>query len=183
MHRFAVVVVNGKAKAARAARHRLTDSAHTNYAQTFAPDAMAQHPSRAPAMPVAGTEHPLPLGHAAGHRQHQRHGHIGRILGQYAGGVGHCDAPFAGRVMVDVIPTGAERGDQFQALARMSDDVGINLVCHRWHQDIGEFHRVDQVLVAHGIVGDVQTGVEQLHHPRFRHVRQFAGHDNQWFVL
>ena len=47
------------------------------------------------------------------HRQDQRHGHVGRVLGQDTWRVGDRDAPLAGGGQVDIVDTVAIIGDQF----------------------------------------------------------------------
>src|SRR5258706_14981435 len=46
-----IVVMDLQPEGAGAARHRLPDAAHPNDAQTLAPDAVPEHPSRRPARP------------------------------------------------------------------------------------------------------------------------------------
>src|SRR5690606_32763413 len=94
----AIVVVDRQAEAARAARHRLSDPPHADDAQALTPDAVAEHAGRAPAAPGTAAHEALAFGQAPRHRQDQPHGHVGRVLGEDAGRVGHGDAALARRL-------------------------------------------------------------------------------------
>jgi hypothetical protein len=110
----AVVIVDLQAERLRPTRHRLTDAPHADDAEPFPPDAVTEHPGRAPAAPftIAG-EYLRAFGEPAWHRQDQCHGHIGGVFGQHAGRIGHRDAALHRRRHVDIIDTVAEIGDEF----------------------------------------------------------------------
>jgi hypothetical protein len=59
MDALAVVIVDGKAEAARALRQRLADAAHADDAHALALQPRAQHRGRAPAGPLAGAHQPF----------------------------------------------------------------------------------------------------------------------------
>ena len=61
---------------------------------------------------------PAPMRRAVG--QHQRHRHVGGVLGQHARRVGDDDAALARGVEIDVIDAGAERGDQLELRAGLA---------------------------------------------------------------
>src|SRR5215813_14322884 len=57
-HLSTIVIVDLQTEGACAPRYRLTDTAHSDDAQPFAPDAMAEHPGWRPAGPVfVGGQH------------------------------------------------------------------------------------------------------------------------------
>ena len=87
----------------------------------------AQHRRRTPAGPLAGAHHALALAHASRRRQHQRHGHVGGVLGQHARRVGDGDAALAGGVEIDMVDAGAERGDQLQSAGRLCDNTRLSM--------------------------------------------------------
>src|SRR5580704_14814274 len=82
-HAAAIVIVDLQSERLGAPRHRLADAAHADDAEAFAPDAVTEHPGRAPAGPgaIAG-EHLGAFSKPPRHRQDQRHGHVGGVLGQ-----------------------------------------------------------------------------------------------------
>ena len=91
--RAAVVIVDLQAEGARAPRHRLADAAHADDAEPLAPDAVAEHPGRRPAGPIlVRGQHLGAFDQPARHRQDQRHGHVGGVLGQHARRIGDGDA-------------------------------------------------------------------------------------------
>ena len=113
------MIVDLQAEGVRAARHRLADAAHADDAEPLAPDAMAEHPGRAPAAPFAfAGEHLRALGQAPRHGEDQRHGHVGGVLGEDAGRIGHGDAALHGGRDVDIVDAVAEIGDQLQLARR-----------------------------------------------------------------
>ncbi len=73
-----------EAEALGAARHRLADAAHADDAQALPVDAVAEHAHRPPALPLVGANETLALRDPARGREDQRHGHVGRILGEDA---------------------------------------------------------------------------------------------------
>jgi len=101
-HAAPVVIVDREAEAARAPRHRRADPAHAENAQALAGDAVAEHPGRAPAQPLARVGDALALDQPPRHREDQRHGHVGGILGQHARRVRHGDAARIGGLDIDM---------------------------------------------------------------------------------
>ena len=183
-HAAAVVIVDFQAERLRAARHRLADAAHADDAEALAPDAMAEHPGRAPAGPflVAG-EHLRALGQAPRHGEDQRHGHVGGVFGEHAGRVGDGDAALHGGGDVDIVDAVAEIGDQLQPLARLAEHRAVDVIGHRRHDDVGGLGGGDQLGMAHRLVVGIEPGVEQFAHAHFDAVRQPPGdHDKRLFA-
>src|SRR6516162_11893214 len=57
-HLSTIMIVDLQTEGAGAPRNRLTDAAHSDDAEPFAPDAMTEHPGRRPAGPVlVGGQH------------------------------------------------------------------------------------------------------------------------------
>jgi hypothetical protein len=142
-----------------------------------------QHRGRAPAGPFGAAHQPLALAHAPGRRQHQRHRHVGGVLGEHTRRVGDDDAALARSVEVDVVDAGAERGDQLQLGPGLGEHAAVDLVRHRRHQDVGALGRVDQLGRAQRLVVGIEPGVEQLHEPGFDGVGKLARHDHQRLFL
>jgi hypothetical protein len=113
----------------------------------------------------------------------QRHGHVGRIFGEHARGVGDSDAASHRRLDIDIVDTGAEIGDEFEPIARLADHCLVDAVGNGRDQDLGLLDRLDQLGAAEGVVVRVEPGIEQLHHPGLDHVRELAGDDDQGFAL
>ena len=115
----AIVVVDLQPEGLGAAGDRLADPPHADDAEPLAPDAMAEHPGRAPAGPVlVADQHLGAFGEPPRHREDQRHGHVGGVLGEDARRVGHGDAALQRGRHVDVVDAVAEIGDQLQAARR-----------------------------------------------------------------
>ena len=150
------------AKGPRPARHGLTDPAHAQNAQTAPADPSAHQGRRRPAIPIARLHHRHALGHAAGHGEDQRHGHIGGIVGQHAGGVRHQHATLARGGDINVIDPGPVIGDQLEPLARLGDQRRVDLIGDGGHQHIGLTHRRAQFLAGHRPVIFAQGHVKQL---------------------
>ena len=178
VHPAPVVIMHREAEALGPARHRLADAAHADDAQALAPDAMAQHRGRAPAGPVAGAHQVLALAQPPRYGEDQGHGHVRRVLGQDARGVGHGDAAHARGLEVDMVDAGAEGGDEAQLLAGLAENPRVDAVGHCRHEDVGLLHRGDQLGLAHRLVVQVQPGVEKLHHPGLDRIRKAAGDDH-----
>ena len=178
-----VVIVDRQAEAARAPRHRLADAAHADDAQALAPDALAEHGSRAPASPRPRAHQALALAQPARQGEEHGHGHVGGVLGEDAGGVGDRDAALARGLEVDVIDPGAEGGDQLQLRPGLGQAGGVDAVGHGRHQDVAFLARLDQLGLTHGPVVVAQAAVEQLHHARLDGVRQAPGDDDLGFLV
>jgi hypothetical protein len=112
------------------------------------------------------------------HRQHQRHHHVGGVLGHDAGRVRHQDAALPRRRHVDMVETRAIVGDQLQLLARLRQQARVDHIGDRRHQHIRPPHRLGQLLAGHRDVRVAQFDVEQLLHPRFDGLGQPSRHDH-----
>ena len=176
----AIVIVDLQAEGAGAARHSLADASHADDAETFAPDAVAEHPGRRPAGPIlVGSQHSGAFDQPPRHRQHQRHGHVGGVFGEHAGRVGDGDAALHGGGDVDIVDAIAEIGDQLELLARFRQHRRIDAVGDRRHQHVGNFHRVGELVLGHRSVVGIEPDVEKFPHPQLDAVGQLAGDDDQ----
>jgi hypothetical protein len=176
----AVVIVDLQSERLGAARHRLSDAPHADDAQALAPDAVAEHPGRAPAVPVAIVDqHAGALGQAPGNREDQRHGHVRGVFGENAGRVGDGNAALHGGGDVDVVHAVAEIGDQPQALARLAEHRAVDVIGHGRHQNVGDLGGFDQLRLAHRLVVGIEPRVEQFAHAHLDAVRQAARDDDQ----
>ena len=178
----AVVIVDLQAEGARAPRYRLADAAHADNAEALAPDAVAEHPGRRPAGPVAVVDQDVgAFRQTARHGEDQRHGHVGGVLGQDAGRIGDGDAALHGGDDVDIVDAIAEIGDQAELLAGMREQRLVDLVGHRRHQHIGRLDRFGQLGGGHRLVVGIKAGVEEFPHAQLDAVGQLAGDDDDWF--
>ena len=100
-------------------------------------EVLAQHRRRAPAGPLALAHDALALAHPPRRRQHQCHRHVGGVFGQHARRIGDCDAALAGRVEVDMVDAGAERGDQLQSRPGLRQHAAVDAVGDGGHQHVG----------------------------------------------
>jgi hypothetical protein len=176
----AVVVVDLQAERLGAAGDRLADPSHADDAEPLTPDAMAEHPGRAPASPVlVAGQHLGALGQPPRHGKDQRHGHVGGILGEDARRVGHGDAALQRGCHVDIVDAVAEIGDQLQLFAGMTEHGSVDVVGHRRHDHFGCFGSLGEIALAHRLVVEIKPSVEQLAHARFDAVGKFAGDDDQ----
>ncbi len=173
-----VVIMDGEAEGAGAARHRLAYAAHADNAERLAADAMAEHAAWAPAGPLSRTHQLLALGEAARHRDDERHGHVGGVLGEHAGRVGHDDVAGSCCRERDMVHARAVIGDELQPLAGARDQRRVEIVGDGGHQHVAILHRRGQFGAAHPGVGGVEPDVEQLGHARLRLVGQGAGDDD-----
>ena len=179
-HLAAVVIVDLQAEGAGAARHRLADASHADDAEPLAPDAVAEHPGRRPAAPIlVGGQHAGAFHQPARHRQHQRHGHVGGVLGEHARRVGDGDPALHGGGDVDIVDAVAEIGDQLELLARLREHRGVDAVGDGRHQHVGGFYRFGQLGLRHRLVVGIEPGVEKFPHAQLDVVGQLAGDDDQ----
>ena len=144
-----------------------------------------EHPGGAPAGPIGlAGEHACALGQPPRHGENERHGHIGGVLGEDAGRIGHGDAALHRGGDVDVIDAVAEVRDQPQPLARLAEHGPVDLIGHRRHDDVGGLGGLDELRLGHGRVVRIEAGVEQFAHAHFDAVRQPAGdHDQRLLAL
>ena len=176
--RLAVVIMDLQAEGFCPARDGLADPAHADDAEALAGQAAAQHPGRRPAIETAGIHDLRAFIQAARHGKDQRHGDIGRVIGQHARRVGHGDAALDGALHVDIVHTGAKLGDEAQLLACARQKAAVDMVGHGGHQHIGGLHRLGQFFLCERVIVLIEAGVEQLLHPQFHRGRQFASDDD-----
>ena len=119
---------------------------------------------------------------AAGHGEDQRHGHVGRILGQHAGCVRYRNAATASTLHIDIVDAGAELRDEPQFLARMGKKPSVDPVRYGRYQHIGLADRIGEFLLGHGMIVFIQPDIEQFRHALLDLLGQFAGHDDKRFV-
>ena len=178
-HPAAIVVMDLQAEGARAARHRLADPSHADDAEPLAPNAVAEHPGRRPAGPFGvGGQHSGAFHQPPRHRQHQRHGHVGGILGEHPRRVGDGDPALHGGGDVDIVDAVAEIGDQLELLARFAEHRGVDAVGDGRHQHVGGFHRLGELALRHRLVVGIEPGGEKFPHAQLDAVRQLAGDDD-----
>ena len=180
---LAVVIVDGEAEAAGPHGQRLADAAHADDAQPLALQAATQHRGRAPAGPLAAAHQPLAGAHAARGGQHQRHRHVGGVLGQHARGIGDRDAAGFREIQVDVIDAGAERSDELQPGTGLAQHAAVDAIGDGRHQNVGGLYRLHELGGRERRVIDVETGIEQLHEPGFDRLGEFPGDDHQRLLL
>jgi hypothetical protein len=143
----------------------------------------AEHPGGCPAAPLAAAlDDARPLRQPAHDGADQRHGHVGRVLGQHVRRVGHGDAARGGGRHVDLVDAVAEIGDQPELRPGLGDQRLVDAVGHRGHEHVGLLHGGDQLGLGHGMVVDVEARVEQLAHARLDRVRQLARDDDEGFL-
>jgi hypothetical protein len=70
-------------------------------------------------------------------------------------------------------------GDQLEFISGLAQYGRIDAVGHRGHQHIGVLYGVGELRRGHGLVIEVELGVEQLAHARLDAVRKLAGDDDQ----
>jgi len=70
-------------------------------------------------------------------------------------------------------------GDELQAVARASEQFGVDLVGDGRDQHVGIAERRREIGLAHRRVVDVQPRVEQLAHARLDLIRQLARDDDK----
>ena len=123
------------------------------------------------------------LDNAAGHRENQRHGHVGGIFGEHTGRIGDGDAAAQRRGHVNIVHPIAEIGNELHLLARLGDQRGVNPVCDGGHKHISLAHGLSQLGGRHRLVIQVEPHIKQFAHARFNDVGQFSCHYDQRFFL
>ena len=175
-----IVIVNFQAEGLGAARHGLADPAQPDNAEPLAPDAVTEHPGRAPAAPLAvADEHLRALGQTPRHRKNERHRHVGGIFGQHAGRVGHGDAALHRGRDVDIVDAVAEIGDELKPLTRLAEYGAIDVIGDRRYQYVGGFRSLHQLRLGHRFVIGIKPRVEQFAHAHFDAVGQPTGDHDQ----
>jgi hypothetical protein len=132
-----------------------------------------------PTLPLVVRHEARTFRDAAGHGHYQRHGHVGGVVCQHAGCVGHVDATGGSGSDVDVVKAIAEIGDQLELIPGGGDDIGADLIRHGRNQHIGRLHGRDQRFPAHRMVIEIEAGVEQFAHTRLDRFGQLTCHDHQ----
>ncbi len=80
---------------------------------------------------------------------------------------------------VYIVDAVAEIGDQFQLVAGLRYESGIDPVGDGRHENVRLAHRGHQLGLRHRLVVDIEPRIEQLPHPGFDRVRKFAGNDDE----
>ena len=117
------------------------------------------------------------FGKASRHGQNQRHRHVRRILSEHARRIGHGDIARIGRQNVDIVDAIAEIGNQFEILPGLREQMGIDSISHRGHQNIRMLDRFHELGLTHGFVIFLQARIEQLAHSRFHSSGELACND------
>ena len=179
-HPPTIVIVDLKAEGARAPRNRLSDAAHSDDAEPFAPDAMTEHPGRRPAGPVlVGGQHVRAFHQPARHGQDQRHGHVGGILGEDTGRVGDGNSALHRGCHIYIVDAVAEIGDELELVAGLAEHGSIDAIGDGRHQHVGVFHGFGELRLRHRLVVGVEPGVKKLPHPQLDLIGQLARNNDQ----
>ena len=115
----------------------------------------------------------------ARHRQDQRHGHVGGVLGQHARRIGDGNAALNGGGDIDIVDAIAEIGDQLELLARFAEHRGIDSVGDGRHQHVGGFNRFGKLALRHRLVVGIEPGVKKFPHPQLDGIGQLTRHNDQ----
>ena len=75
----------------------------------------------------------------------------------------------------------AEIGDDLQLRPGLVKHGSVDPIGHGGHQHFRRFHRLHQFRLSHGVIVQIEAGIEQLAHARFHLFRQFSGDNNQSF--
>src|SRR3546814_18473020 len=121
-----VVVVDRHVEALGTARHRAADAPHADDAQPLAVHPTAEHAGGRPALPVAPPHHTLALRQAPRHREDERPGHVGAVLGAQPRRVGDNGAALARRLPVDGVYAIAEGDDELYLRAGSGPTSGVD---------------------------------------------------------
>jgi len=89
--------------------------------------------------------------------------------------LGHC------RFDIDIVDAIAEIGDQLEIGAGGFDHRLVDAVVDGGHENVGRLHRLDQGLLRHLLVGEIEPGIEEFAHARLDAVRQAARHHHERF--
>ena len=132
------MVVDLQPEGAGAARHGLPNAPHADDSEALTGDSVPEHPGRRPASPGFFSRHDRgPFGEPARHRENERHGHVGGVLGEDARRIGDGDAALEGGRDVNIVDAVAEIGDELHLLAGMAQRVGVDAVGDRRHEHVG----------------------------------------------
>ena len=143
-----------------------------------------EHPGRRPAVPLVFRvlEEARAFREPARHRENERHRHVRGIFSENAGRIGDDDAAVPGGFQVDIVDTGPEIGDELQLLTRLAEHARESILSVTVGTSTSALPvAANQLLPGHGMIINIQFRIKQLAHPRFHHIRQSAGHNNQRF--
>jgi hypothetical protein len=91
--------------------------------------------------------------------------------------------PLAVAVSTSILSTPVPKvGDQLELVASLHDDRLVDPVGDGRDQYFCLLYSIDQLCLAHRLIGIVERGGKQLPHPRFDNVGQFACDDDRWFA-
>ena len=180
----AVVVVDRQAEAAGAARQRLADAAHADDAEPLAPEAVAEHEGRAPAVPFAAR--------APAARPRDRRRATARISAIVMSAVSSVRTP---GVLVTVMPRWRAVARSIWSTPVPNEAISLGRA-PAWASTAASIRSVtvgtstSACLTAatscawlNGVSSRLRRVVEQLHHPRLDHVGQLARDDDQRLLL
>ena len=100
------------------------------------------------------------LDHAPRDGQNQRHGHVGRVLGEDAGRIGDGDATLDGGGDINIIDAVAEIGDQPQLVPGLGEERAVDPVGDGGHQHVSRGYGGRELRSAHRRVRFIQAGLE-----------------------
>ena len=175
----AVVIVDLQAECARSTSDGLPDAPHADNPKALAPNAMTEHPGRRPAGPVLVSGQDVrTFDQPARHRQDQRHGHVGGVLGQHARRIGDGNAALNRARDVYIVDAVAKIRDELELLARFAEHRGVYPVGDGGHENVGDFHRLGQLTLRHRLVVGVEPGIEKFPHPQLDGIGQLTRHND-----
>ena len=116
---------------------RLADRTHADDAEAAALQARAQQHEHAPLPRLVRADDALALAQATGDHQDQRHGDVGRGIGQHTGCVGRDHASLAARGHVDVVVPDRNVGDHLQLRACGVEEGSVDLGRQQGQDGIG----------------------------------------------
>ena len=184
MDALAVVIVDRKAEAARAARQRLADAAHADDAHALAQQPGAQHRGRAPAGPLACAHHaarPAPMRRA-----------VASTSAIDMSAVSSVSTP---GVLVTVMPRWRAVSRSMWSTPVPNEAISFSRgpACDSTRLSMrsvtvgtstsAAFTASTSSARAQRLVVGIQPGVEQLHQPRLDRVGQLPGDDHQRLFL
>ncbi len=132
---------------------------------------------------MALAQHIGTFNQASWHRQEQRQGHVGSVLGQDIRRIGNGDSALCGCGDIDIVHAIAEICDQLEIGASLFNRCCIDDVRDARHQNVRFLHRSDNFRLIHAVVVYVQTRIKQFPHSGFHWVRQFSRKNDQRFLL
>ncbi|ENN84449.1 hypothetical protein RHSP_22289 [Rhizobium freirei PRF 81] len=173
---LAIVIMDRKAECLGAAGNGGAYAPHADNADTLAVNASPQHPGRRPSGPFAGIirQDAGTFRQPSRDGENERHGHVGGIFGQDIGRVGHGDAATSRSFDIDMIGAVGETGNQLHLRPGLIDQLSVDAVRHRGHQHVDRSDSLNEFGLGARTIVNVEFGIEELAHPRFHCIRQFA---------